>query len=216
MNSDGLCFPLSRCSPGWPARKIMSEGGQCGAVPDSLAMLSSCTVLMWVTPHPFWPLLVACAFAQISSPFTYKPSKQRWKADTAPFEVRKNFAIHLQDQRSCIFQASHSEIPTGVVCSCFSSEKSSSSILSLKCCRSRVPANSTDVLKLSRERRCFLFCRACVVLSLFLLQECYIQSHGKAVCSPIWFFSGSYWYLLPIRCRQPFDLKLQCQCHFVK
>lgn len=78
-----------------------------------------------ITPHLFWPRLAVCALAQISRLFTYTPSKQAWKADTAPFEVLKNFAIHLQDQRHCIFQASCSEVHTGLVCSYFFTEKSS-------------------------------------------------------------------------------------------
>lgn len=132
----------------------MSKSGQCDEVPNSLAV-SSCS--LDVTPHLFWPCLVACAVAQVSTPFIYTPGKQPCKADTASFEVLKNFAIHLQDQRDCNFQARHSEIPTGVVCSCFFSKKSSASILSLNSSQTIAPAKNTDVLNLSRKRRDSVF-----------------------------------------------------------
>lgn len=105
------------------------------------------------TPHLFWPCLAGCALAQISSPFVYTPGKQPCKADTASFDVLKNFAIYLQDQRDCNFQASHYEIPTGVDSSCFFSKRSSAFFLSLNSSQCRVLAKSIDVLKLSRERR---------------------------------------------------------------
>lgn len=196
----------------WPAQRIMSKSGQCDEVPNSLAM-SSCS--LDVTPHLFWPCLVACALAQVSSPFIYTPSKQLWKADTASFEVLKNFAIYLQDQRDCNFQASHCEIPTGVVCSCFFSKKSSASFLSLNSSQSRVPAKSIDALKLSRERKDTVF--SSVGLMLFWT---YSSCRNAAFIHMEKFFVAPYGFSVEVAgihylfC-QHFNLKLQCQYHFV-
>lgn len=181
-------FSLSRYSRGWSAQRIMSKSGQYDEVPNSLAM-SSCS--LDVTLHLFWPCLVGCALAQVSSPFIYTPGKQPCKADTASFEVLKNFAIHLQDQRDCNFQASQSEIPTGVVCSCFFSKKSSASILSLNLSQSRVPAKSTDVLKLSKERRDSVFSSVDLMLcwgyfscrnaAFILIEKLFVAPYGSSV-----------------------------------
>lgn len=190
----------------------MSKSGQCDEVPNSLAM-SSCS--LDVTLHLFWPCLVACALAQVSSPFIYTPCKQPCKADTASFEVLKNFAIYLQDQRDCNFQASHYEIPAGVVCSCFFSKKSSTSFLSLNSSQSRVTVRSIDVLKLSRERKdgvfssvglmSFWIYSSCRNAAFIHMEKFFVAPHGFSVE-----VTGTHCLFC-----QHFNLKLQRQYHFV-
>lgn len=126
----------------------------------------------------------------------------------------KKFAVHLQDQRDYNFQASHSEIPAGVFWFFFFSKKSPAFILSLNSSQSRVPAKSIDVLKLSRERRHIVFSSVGLTLcwicssyrndALIHMEKLFIASYGFSVeVTGLPFFF------------QPFNLKLQCQNHFV-
>lgn len=134
---------------------------QCSA--RLLGFASGCAVAMWVTPHLFWPRLAACALAQISGLFTYTPSKHPWKADAASFEVLKNFAIHLQDQ-AVFFRRATLKFLLELFAPASSLRSQLLPSFSLKCCLSRVPANSTGVLEPSRVRRDNVFSSVGLVL----------------------------------------------------
>lgn len=151
MNSDGLCFPLRRWSPGWPAWRIMSKVGNVVQCP---------TLWLCCEAAQFWynssPLLTSlgsvCSCPNKQAVYLYTKQtalKSRycsfWSAEELCHSFARSETLYFSGKLlwspywTCLFLFLHWKL----ICS----------ILSLKCGQSWASANSTGVLKLSRERR---------------------------------------------------------------
>lgn len=168
-NRDGLCFPSRQTQPWLTSLEDYERKWaiQCSARPLSFA--SGCAFAMWVNSSPpLTSLGSTCPHPNKRPVYLY--AKQTSLRSWCCFFWSTEELCHSFARSGCIFQESHSEISVGAVCSCFFSEKSVASFFFPKVLSKQSACKQYWCFRTiqGKKRQCFLFCRACLVLSISL------------------------------------------------